>query len=1041
MKYKLLLYLIFLLNSFGLFAQDIEYLGGKTVSGYGNNTNDITSTNFNIPAGKNRVVVVTFNIERQHSGNNGSNHITNNYTSSGDINKIFGLKIGGKNAIRFTNFDRFSGTNGAITATLSNASITNYYQSYFLREVDDLPTGYTTFDWSTIKLAANIADEIIVNIAVFGNVSQNYPSLLSWNYSPASNSASYTTSSTLESSNFLSTNSIPIGRNFGNRVFFGNGYVSHSTTNFTSNWTEIDSEVVINDNGINNFLANTITESGGITSRFDFIRNVNSYPTYTIDRNSTIRVGALFTVVMMLEPLANPSLRGTVFLDKDGASSINGIGTNRGAQYVNIIDVETNRVVYVSDILDNGNYTVPIGVLIENYDYKAEISTTRGTIGNLPPAKTLATNWGFVGESKNTSGNDGNADGTIEFKMGNSNIINYNFGIVDNTDTDNDGIPDYLDLDDDNDGILDTDEGQNCFAAPNLSLIPDAVTSYNWVSNSTLNPHSMLVQTTGASFRKFPTNGIVSLYPFNNELITYTFNTPVSNLHLSILDLDHSEVVNINLYDENGNRIPNIITSGVTIDNSHSTGTLPTLSQNSTYGLIISATISGTNYNSNLNYVDVITNHIKISRVEIRHTGTSYTPEYQILGYCLELDSDNDGIPNHLDLDSDGDGCPDALEGDENVNASELNQNGSINTNSNGGVNNNGVPNLVNTGGSADIGGDQGQGAGEAYDPNINTACDNSVNCYDERVNGANYIWFNTSTTHNEWAFFNHHGWVQYPSTWSTGQVTGPEPGSPLNVFRKTIQQPGSDGGYVLDIYALDNSFNMEINGVKLALEEIQFQFNTSDQTPGNIRFLDGSYTGNGAPNIWNLYGDVASKKPILRIIINENGFVKIYGSKASYNSPNYQLQEMTLFNGNSFNNLNWNKTSTNQIIIRQLVANSTMMVGNGYGRRKIPCPCTKAGNLDIADSFTKIGISSKNFQTSPWPENIPNGWLALDSKEKGLVITRVAHVDGSANSNDAISEPKAGMIVYDIQDKCVKLYNGQFWACISRSCNENLTN
>ncbi|MDQ1097696.1 MULTISPECIES: L-type lectin-domain containing protein [Chryseobacterium] len=33
----------------------------------------------------------------------------------------------------------------------------------------------------------------------------------------------------------------------------------------------------------------------------------------------------------------------------------------------------------------------------------------------------------------------------------------------------------------------------------------------------------------------------------------------------------------------------------------------------------------------------------------------------------LELDTDGDGIPNHLDTDSDGDSCPDALEGAENV--------------------------------------------------------------------------------------------------------------------------------------------------------------------------------------------------------------------------------------------------------------------------------------------------------------------------------------------------------------------------------------
>lgn len=47
---------------------------------------------------------------------------------------------------------------------------------------------------------------------------------------------------------------------------------------------------------------------------------------------------------------------------------------------------------------------------------------------------------------------------------------------------------------------------------------------------------------------------------------------------------------------------------------------------------------------------------------------------------CFEVDTDGDGIPNHLDLDSDGDGCPDAFEGSGNYTYSDLNPDGSINT-------------------------------------------------------------------------------------------------------------------------------------------------------------------------------------------------------------------------------------------------------------------------------------------------------------------------------------------------------------------------
>lgn len=89
--------------------------------------------------------------------------------------------------------------------------------------------------------------------------------------------------------------------------------------------------------------------------------------------------------------------------------------------------------------------------------------------------------------------------------------------------------------------------------------------------------------------------------------------------------------------------------------------------------------------------------------------------------YPQFVDTDNDGIPDYLDLDSDGDGCPDAIEGDENVKYSQLNPDGSINVTTVG-VNSNGFPNIVNQGGVADIGGDEGQGIGSSQDPSIN-AC------------------------------------------------------------------------------------------------------------------------------------------------------------------------------------------------------------------------------------------------------------------------------------------------------------------------------
>ncbi|PTT22161.1 hypothetical protein DBR28_19900 [Chryseobacterium sp. HMWF028] len=97
---------------------------------------------------------------------------------------------------------------------------------------------------------------------------------------------------------------------------------------------------------------------------------------------------------------------------------------------------------------------------------------------------------------------------------------------------------------------------------------------------------------------------------------------------------------------------------------------------------------------------------------------------------------------------------------------------------------------------------------------------------------------------------------------------------------------------------------------------------------------------------------------------------------------------------------------------------------------------CTKPGISGTPDGLTKFGITIQQ-KSNSWPEHIPNGFLAMESKNKGFVITRVQHVSQTPQPGDAIAEPKEGMLLYDIQDKCVKLYNGAEWNCVQRSCND----
>lgn len=110
-----------------------------------------------------------------------------------------------------------------------------------------------------------------------------------------------------------------------------------------------------------------------------------------------------------------------------------------------------------------------------------------------------------------------------------------------------------------------------------------------------------------------------------------------------------------------------------------------------------------------------------------------------------------------------------------------------------------------------------------------------------------------------------------------------------------TFDQPGTNYGFQFDIYTLDNSFNLNINGVNIATQELEFQ---SAETSGiNVRFQDGDqYEANTSGKIWEMTGTNAA--PLIRVVISPSGVVSMYGSKTSGGA----LFPLELFNGNSFN-------------------------------------------------------------------------------------------------------------------------------------------
>jgi hypothetical protein len=364
--------------------------------------------------------------------------------------------------------------------------------------------------------------------------------------------------------------------------------------------------------------------------------------------------------------------------------------------------------------------------------------------------------------------------------------------VVPNTDSDGDGVPDSLDLDDDNDGILDTLENSACeipdptipsgngviinnifkedFGTMNTAdgthsvnmttLGTGATTNYNYYdavvgttptssSDGSAAPNSLQDNrytifnqveytstwardnwqytlgdhTGGGSIgngRMFVVNASYNAGEFYRRTLTNIVQGAPINASLWIMNLD------TNIWQNNGHILPNITVKfmqGTTELYSYNTGDIPREDRISSSAWKFFKSPAVFIPTSNANIELVLVNNAPGG------PGNDLAID-DIIVYQSFCDFDNDGTPNYLDLDSDNDGCVDAIEGDENVTSAMLvNTTGTLSvgtgssaSNQNLGttVDSSGVPTVVNSGGAADIGGDQGQGVGSSANASVN---------------------------------------------------------------------------------------------------------------------------------------------------------------------------------------------------------------------------------------------------------------------------------------------------------------------------------
>lgn len=140
------------------------------------------------------------------------------------------------------------------------------------------------------------------------------------------------------------------------------------------------------------------------------------------------------------------------------------------------------------------------------------------------------------------------------------------------------------------------------------------------------------------------------------------------------------------------------------------------------------------------------------------------------------------------------------------------------------------------------------------------------------------------------------------------------------------------------------------------------------------------------------------------------------------------------------------NTVNTNGI---PTVANTGQAIGSSQNisvSACIPPFCYKPGILTGIALDTKLGITSlgrAGAGSDNWPMVRKGGWLALEAKTKGFVPNRVKFNTSNQPVADdgvtpVITAPVEGMIVYDITNKCMKMYTlkesdaAMAWHCIS---------
>lgn len=391
-------------------SQTPTLLGEATFTASGSGASGKPTVTYSIPAGENRILIITTFTERNHGLTQGnSNWLAN--PGSTLLSGLTGLSIsiGGIPAInlegRTNTYESPSGD--------SNVRLSTHYSVDYLSDANSLPTGNTTITFPNLNTPENAGDEMTVVIKVFGNA-KPIPLQLGSNRVSSFNATSI---------NHTASAATPaIGNTNSNMLYLANGYLSQQdgTVSFSSGWINIAN--VNNQNTAGTTIVGTgySNEQDGTRLSSVYRSGLNSAPNLQITRSSSTTISRAGIHIYAIMPLARPAISGTVYRDHNGltpnvdAGGGGGIWTTGNALYVNA--VQNGLVIATSPVSNTGVFNFPaVGSLIEGKMVTFQLSTTQGIVNNAPPSKSLPLGWITVGESTTSGPSDGTANG--EFSM------------------------------------------------------------------------------------------------------------------------------------------------------------------------------------------------------------------------------------------------------------------------------------------------------------------------------------------------------------------------------------------------------------------------------------------------------------------------------------------------------------------------------------------------------------------------------------------------------------------------------------------------